>query len=151
MARAVSSALRHRRWRRGANAIEFAIILPIWVMITLGIIEFSWMYYQQSALNASAALGCRAGSLVDPGDDDQYISAVETKAEEVLLASLIDSGGGLCDTCLVDAYTVGTAPGRSLVCEVSREVDPILGFLASRTTLDTTQVSRLEWQREAAP
>ena len=66
-------------------------------------------------------------------------------------ASLETLGVEEGDTCRVDAYTRGAPPRRSLVCEATREVQPIVGMFYDKTYLVSTQVARLEWQREAAP
>ena len=48
---------------RGAALVEFAIIVPVLVMLLFGIIEFSVAYNRNQALHASAREGARYGSL----------------------------------------------------------------------------------------
>jgi Flp pilus assembly protein TadG len=44
---------------RGAAAVEFAILLPLLLMLVLGIIEFGRAYNAQAALSAAAREGVR--------------------------------------------------------------------------------------------
>jgi len=59
------------RWRarvgdehsqRGAVAVEFALIAPILVVLTFGVIEFSSAYHDKSAAADAARAGARVGS-----------------------------------------------------------------------------------------
>jgi hypothetical protein len=48
--------------QRGAVAVEFAIIAPVLVVLTFGVIEFSSAYHDKSAAADAARAGARAGS-----------------------------------------------------------------------------------------
>ena len=138
------------RKRRGSNAIEFALCLPIWFAVVVAIIDFGWLFFYQTTLDAATNLGCRAGSLVDPGKVDQHIDLVKTAALDKMQVTL---GGDACvsPNCTIDAYTMGAPPLRSLRCEAHLKVTPLVGLFVSTRYLASRQVSRLEWQREAAP
>ena len=45
------------RWRRGASAAEFAIILPVLLMIVLGFIDFGRFAYHHVAVTNAARAG----------------------------------------------------------------------------------------------
>ena len=50
-----------RRWRdRGAAAVEFALVMPLLVMILFGIVEFGWMFFVQAQVAAAARVGVRS-------------------------------------------------------------------------------------------
>jgi Flp pilus assembly protein TadG len=55
--------LRHIREERGAAAVEFALILPILVLLVFGIVEFSLAFNRQQGLHAAAREGARIASL----------------------------------------------------------------------------------------
>jgi Flp pilus assembly protein TadG len=55
---------------RGAAVVEFAIVLPLLVMLLLGIVEFSLMYNRQQALHAAAREGGRVAALETSPNDD---------------------------------------------------------------------------------
>lgn len=48
-----------RRGERGAAAVEFALILPILILLVLGLIEFSRVYNIQISLSNAAREGAR--------------------------------------------------------------------------------------------
>jgi hypothetical protein len=135
--------------RRGSAAIEFALTLPIWLGIVFALVDFGYLFYRFSALDNAANVGCRDGAIVDPGDTDQHIAQVIARASDRMREVLVALGDPDCDTCVFQAYTLGSPPQRSLVCVVTRDFDPMLGLFVGERTLTTVQVARLEWQREA--
>ncbi|MCK6502091.1 pilus assembly protein [Myxococcota bacterium] len=144
--------MRTSRRRRGNNAIEFVLCLPIWFAVVMAIMDFGWLFYNQTSLDAAANLGCRAGSLIDPGDADENIAAVKARVLQVMGEALLDPSGEACANCALSASTWGDPPGRSLRCDVSRPFTPLIGmFVDDDRSLSSKQIARLEWQREAAP
>lgn len=53
----------NREFERGAAAVEFAIVVPVLVMLLLGIMEFSRAYNAQASLSAAAREGVRVMAL----------------------------------------------------------------------------------------
>jgi Flp pilus assembly protein TadG len=47
--------------QKGASAVEFALILPLLMLITFGIIEFGMFIYNQQVLTNACREGARAG------------------------------------------------------------------------------------------
>lgn len=137
--------------RKGNVAIEFAITLPIWIAVILAIAEFGWLFFRYTTLDAAADLGCRAGSLIDPGEDDTHIARVQQRATERMVGVLLGLGWEECDTCTVEAWTVGAPPSRSLMCRATQHFEPIVGLYVDEMDFSSIQVARLEWQREVAP
>ena len=48
---------------RGAAAVEFALILPLLILLVFGIVQFSLAYNRQQGLHAAAREGARIASL----------------------------------------------------------------------------------------
>jgi Flp pilus assembly protein TadG len=68
-----------RRNQRGAAAIEFALILPVLVLLILGIIEFSVALYDKAVITNASREGARAGIVFrDPPVTDGEIVGVVT-------------------------------------------------------------------------
>ncbi len=145
--------LHQRRRRRGNNAVEFALCMPIWILTVIGIMDFAWFFFQMSSLDAAAFVGCREGSLIDPGDNDANIDEVESTATFWMEANLllIPSDGDECPQCDFNATTDGDPPIRTLICTAQREISPLIGMFMSPQVMQVKQIARLEWQREAAP
>ena len=47
--------------QKGASAVEFALVLPLLMLITFGIIEFGMFIYNQQVLTNASREGARAG------------------------------------------------------------------------------------------
>jgi Flp pilus assembly protein TadG len=51
-------------------AVEFAIVLPVLLLLFIGIIEFSTLWYDQAMLTNASREGARVGVVVAGWDDD---------------------------------------------------------------------------------
>jgi Flp pilus assembly protein TadG len=133
------------RWRRGTNAIEFAITFPFFVFVMAGMIDAAWMVMQQSAYDSAAHLGCRDGSTKDPGFALANIASVKSYAQTQALYHL-GQYGGQCNSCSVTAETLYSNPAMSLRCTITGAYKPLFGVLPNGT-LKSKAVVRMEFQR----
>lgn len=64
-----AGAARRKPWRdeRGANLLEFALVVPVLMLIVFGIIEFGVAYNNSLSLRAGAQEGARAGVVANFG------------------------------------------------------------------------------------
>lgn len=79
-----------KRKEDGQAMLEFALVLPIFLLILCGIIDFGWMFYNQLALNNICREGARY-AVVNTADDhstdeilrhiDNYIESTYSLAE----------------------------------------------------------------------
>lgn len=69
---------------RGAAAVEFALVLPVLLLLVLGILEFGRAYHVQTTLSNAARDGVRVMALQD--NAAAAIAAVETSASPLNLA-----------------------------------------------------------------
>lgn len=111
-----------RTRRRGANHIEFALLLPVLMLFIYGIMEYGWMFFQRTAVQEAGRQGCRHGSTLDP-DDPQLSSEVTSRTEDALARLQVDCQGRDCD---VDVTVVGEAPLARLRCQVSIRYSPLV-------------------------
>lgn len=70
--------------RRGASAVEFAIVAPIFFLVVLGIVEFGRMSMVQQIITNAAREGARVGVL-----DGSTFDSVNTKVQQYLSAAAI--------------------------------------------------------------
>jgi Flp pilus assembly protein TadG len=68
----------HAAGERGAAAVEFALVLPILILLIFGIVEFSISYNRQQALHAAAREGARTASV--PSSTTSDINSAVTNA-----------------------------------------------------------------------
>lgn len=137
-----------RKHRRGANAIEFSLILPIFTLMIASVVDFGWLFFERAALNHAVIQACRAGSLVDPGVDDSNIDTVEEVAIQALKDALEHSGSGAChEDCALELSMSNSAPSRMMLCTARRDVDSLAGMVIGGTVLESHIAVRMEWQR----
>jgi Flp pilus assembly protein TadG len=94
----------------GASAVEFAIVLPILVLLVFGIIEFSVALYDKAMITNASREGARAGIVfkVPPVADDEIINVVNS----YLGNNLITFGGPA--TANTTVIRNGSNPGDEL-------------------------------------
>lgn len=131
------------RERRGSNVVEFALTLPVFVMIVIGIIDYGYLFAVQSGIHNAAAMGCREGAMVDPAFGSPTTTA----------SSMISTMGGLwCQSgCLITVNDLNSGtyavPNRTLECQIVKNFVPLVGFGPMPAVVETTSQYRFEWQR----
>jgi len=73
-------ARRRGSMRRGAAVVEMAVVTPLLLMITFGIIEFGWVFMVQETLTNAAREAARVAVLQDSTDTDiqtRFAQAIE--------------------------------------------------------------------------
>ncbi len=89
-------------WREHGNAaLEFAIVLPILMLLVFGIIDFGHAWYMDHLLSNASREGARYGtrySTSGPDPDDRYLpqSLVPTISNYILYSSAENGGKGGC-------------------------------------------------------
>ena len=120
------------RRENGTAAIEFAIILPLLLLLVFGIIEFSLLLYNKAMITNASREGARAGVVyhyddknTTTKDDDTYHpgnATIEAKVAQYLQARLMTFGDPQDTTPVIRRYTIDdtvTPPTRTLIDEPS--------------------------------
>lgn len=125
----VRRATKRRRDVRGAAAVEFALILPVLMLIVFGIINYGDMLSVRQSVSQAASEGARAAA-VDPGDEAAKIASGRKAVDAALDAqkqSCTASGCSVtiapcagettknCATVKVEIAYKGLIPGFGLV------------------------------------
>lgn len=111
-----------RRRDRGAAAVEFALVLPMLVLLVVGIAEFGRAYHVQTTVSGAAREGVRVMAL----ENDASAARATVKSYA--------SGLGLTDGQIaVSPATCST--GANATVTVSYPFDLITGFLGDDFTL----------------
>jgi hypothetical protein len=123
--------------RRGAAAIEFAVILPFLVVLVFGMVEFGVMFYDKAVITNASREGVRAGIT---GVGDPEIKQIVSNYCDV---NLINLGGNNA----VDPNKIFITPvGSDLVVRIEYSYDllfaSIFGF--PQTTISAETVMRME-------
>lgn len=106
----------HRRRQRGAAVVEFGLLLPLLLVITFGIVEFSIALYDKAVITNASREAARAGIVYSsPRLTNTQISTVATNYCSNYLISL---GGKVTPTVSV-SHPSGTTSGNPLTVTVS--------------------------------
>lgn len=135
--------------QEGASAIEFAIVLPLLMMILFGIVEFSIAFYDKSMITNASREGARAGIVLQPAPRDA--TAEDAEIENVINYYLTDKLITL-GTSNIPAIAItreGFSTGDSLSVTVTYIYDYYVlpGFITGITgpvTLNATTIMKME-------
>lgn len=117
------------RTRRASAALEFALTLPMILLILVGIVELSMLMHRSHVVSRVARDACRSASMVlegpDPTGDVIEASAVQ-HARRALLAGGID-----CDVLACDLRADWARRGDWMMLAVDLDVPytPLTGLL----------------------
>ena len=100
------------RSERGAELIEFALTLPLLLLLVLGIIEFGFMFKEYEVVTNAAREGARLGALIPSAG---YSAAeAEARANDYLNAGGLNAA--LATTTVVPSQVAisGTTPAKCI-------------------------------------
>ncbi|MEJ7771774.1 MAG: TadE/TadG family type IV pilus assembly protein [Geodermatophilaceae bacterium] len=119
--------MRGRRRDRGAAVVEFALIVPVLLLLVLGIAEFGHAYQVQTSLSAAAREGVRVMAL----QNDPAAARDTTRASAPTLnltnAQISVSPGSCAAT--------STAPAATATVTVTYQMGFLTGLFGSGITL----------------
>ena len=100
---------RRKHRRRGQALVEFALVLPIFLVILSGILDFGFLLFNRMTVINSAREGARAAAMVS---DTTTVDSVAKAAAESAAASagLTLTDANITVTCVKGASTTTTAP-----------------------------------------
>jgi Flp pilus assembly protein TadG len=103
----------HRRLE-GAAALEFALVLPLLVILLFGIIDFGYLMFVVSTMNNAAREGARRGAV--DGNATTASSSAQLAAQDYLNAAGL---GASCRINCPTANAVFTAPAGTTAGNVT--------------------------------
>ncbi len=70
--------------QRGASMVEFALILPLLLLLVFGIIEFGLLLYNKAIVTNASREGARAGIVFNANSDGDYSPFLEPYIQAVV-------------------------------------------------------------------
>src|SRR5688572_20025363 len=122
--------------RRGATALEFALLLPVFCAVLFGVIEYAWVFYQQANVVAATRDALRiAVTLPKTASPDPA-----TQALDEVRAKLTTFGYSpeQLDAATIESEYVGSTPDETLTVTVSMPYQPIIGLVTTPTSINAT-------------
>ncbi len=136
----MNSPERCRHKDRGGAAIEFALVLPLLLLLIFSIIEFSIALYDKAVITNAAREAARAGVVVRTNRLTE--AQIETVARDYMTDRLISFGSGVPS---VTANNSAGVSGANLTVTVNYTfnglgVGPLLSALTGPITLSSTAI-----------
>jgi Flp pilus assembly protein TadG len=141
-----------KRPRRGQATVEFALILPVFLLLLAGVIEFGRVFWSYGVLLQAAQAGARQGAVLGAATSDTTIAnaAQQTAANGGLTIST--SNVTVSATCSYASSTSITAANRTrgnvLTVQLSYQYTPLIPFLPM-TSLHLSPSSSMEIEQGA--
>ena len=125
---------RRLRGERGASAVEFALIVPLLIMLVIGIAEFGHAFQVQGTLSAAAREGVRAMALQnDPAAARTAVRNASASLSPAVTNTQIVVTPSACPT---------TGGPTNVRVTISYRMPYLTGFFGSGLTLSGTGVMR---------
>ena len=124
------------RGRRGANAIVFALVMPVLFAILTGMMDYSWVFMLRHGAMNAARVGARVGSVTDPAGSPE--SAAADAAYQRW--SRLRVGG---EPTIV-AFRTGDP--QLMAVRITIDVRGTIGFVMGPSTVQVTAVEEMEKQ-----
>jgi len=100
-----------RAWRdRGSAAVEFALVMPVLLVLVLGIVEFGRAYNVQTTVSAAAREGARVMALQSSPSDARAAAVAAAAPAVTLSAGQISVSPSTCVGAAGTATVIVTYP-----------------------------------------
>lgn len=131
-----------RRREDGQAMVEFALILPIFLLILCGIIDFGWLFYNQLSLNNACREGARYAVVhtAENADTQAIINHMEN------LTSTVFANDGVDITATYSSPSDPTAGDItvSMQAEISFFTPVLSSVLGKEKTITSSVVMKVE-------
>ena len=123
-----------RKDQRGAAAVEFALVLPIFVALVFGIIQYGYYFWTAESANSAAREAARRVVVGDCWDNTKMTNYIRSQAPNTTAASKTATNVGV---------------GKNVTVTVTADSD-ILGFFPVPATVTREYVARMEVDTQSA-
>lgn len=131
---------RLRKSERGANLVEFAIVMPFLLVLLLGIVEFSWTFATNLDVKQGAREGARITAVNTPDGGNANLAAE--------ICSRMDLVGSNPATTIEWTSDGTPAVGEGVTVKVTTPHNTLTGFMdwafGGITNLESTVEIRIE-------
>ncbi|TNE92043.1 MAG: pilus assembly protein [Deltaproteobacteria bacterium] len=134
-----------RRHRRGGNAIEVALTMPVFLAAIFGLMDYAWYFYNEAMSIEATRQGCRVGAVVPNPNGDSSPYPTETAAADFINGELQSTGirssnvavtyDGSWTSASATAEAINVAQVTSLLgfemlqCDTYLEFTPLVGLV----------------------
>jgi Flp pilus assembly protein TadG len=141
-----------KRSERGANLVEFALVLPLLLLILAGVVDFGYAFHDYIIITNAAREGARVASRLPcrTGDATQR-AALDAAIRSAVNADavMLKPGGTTTIAIIPDPVGTGTvcptAAGSPLTVRVRRVFPVFLGSFVGQPTLTLSSQTSMYW------
>lgn len=126
--------------RRGAAAVEFALVTPLLTIITMGIVEYSWCYTQRAWELTAARSAVRAAVR----EDVDPVATAEAHAWLALREHGIDCAVIPSPGCRIEAERTTVGSYEILSLEIEVPYTPIATMVPAPSSIEVSFAMMLE-------
>lgn len=130
-----------RRWHprddRGATLVEFALLVPVLVMLLFGLVEFGVAYDRQQALTGAAREGARAASI------GRTVSQIESRVDAATGGTNFDGAISVSVSPNGDPPCSGSNSGATVTVDLAVNEMISIPFVSDRIVTLTAKGSFL--------
>ncbi|GDX79568.1 hypothetical protein LBMAG42_13790 [Deltaproteobacteria bacterium] len=134
-----------RRFRRGSQVVEFALVLPILCAMVLGLVDYGWFFLQQSMVTNSIREAMRYGAIQTPAAGDltgECSTCVDGAAAEIVTQLAVY--GIVVAQSDVTPTIVNVAGTCALSLNPTIAFDPVAGFVPTPDAFDVNAITYLQ-------
>ena len=113
--------LRPGRGEKGAAAVEFAIVLPLLMLLLAGFIDFGWLFYWQHAVSNASRAGARYGVQA------KFTGGVSSHYTEAEIRTIVKNNYG---ADLLVTVVPGSNPGYNIAGNTRRSRQSLPWYLS---------------------
>jgi len=127
---------------RGGAAVEFALVLPLFMALVMGALDYGWFFYSSQVVTNASREAARSGTLVDPnggGAQGTASTNAKTTGQAYMNSSGIGcpGGGNGCITVKfcpspappITVVDCGTLPGNAVDVDITYDFKSLTGFM----------------------
>ena len=123
------------RRRRGATAVEFALVMPVLLLMTFAIVDYSWYFASVQGVRGVVREAARTGSQATPDQDAAAIALADATAK---MANTYPAN------MMTVVYEVSVVAGDQLQVSATLTFQPLVGLVSVPTSYFTSSVRILE-------
>lgn len=133
-----------RRLRRGSQAVEFALVLPVLVTMLLALVDYGWFFLRQALVVNSVRESLRFGSMQSPdaGDADGDCSPCTTGTADRIVSALA-TYSIVIDASEVTPTIIEVEGTCALSLTPTIPFEPMVGFVPTPASFDVNAVAYL--------
>jgi hypothetical protein len=135
---------RGRLVSRGGAAVEFALVLPIFLAVLFAMIDYGWYFYQRFTLAAAIRDGIHQGAAVQMSLDPCGTAITAAKADLSLSGSPINPTNVTWNIC--PSYS-GSSPNQFMTMTGTMNFTPLVGFVKLPAKMSFQMTTQLEIQQ----